>query len=133
MLLQDLEGYIALGDPAARLQVVRAPARKRRGAAVAPEAPERSGPVELTSSPAASPSLGISPAAIQRAVHELIAGRATVEELAATHGVAPAAVEEWRRVYTEAGLRAVAALAMAIHGGDGGGGGGPAAPPASGA
>lgn len=140
MLLQDLDGYLALGDPAARLQVARASARQRGAAA----APEQSGAVELVSRPGtsaapAAPAPGaaapaIDPGAIQRAVHELIAGRATTEQLAATHGVAPAVVEEWRRVYTEAGLRAVAALAAASRGGNGGaGGGGSAAPPASGA
>jgi hypothetical protein len=133
MMLQDLDGYVALGDPAARLQVARAQARKRGAAAAAP-APERSGAVELVSAPASASAPGIDPGAIQRAVHELIAGRATAEQLATTHGVAPAIVEEWRRVYTEAGLRAVAALVAATRGGNGGGGGGgPTAPPASGA
>ncbi|TMQ09277.1 MAG: hypothetical protein E6J91_30625 [Deltaproteobacteria bacterium] len=48
--------------------------------------------------------------AIEAAVHELIAGRATLAELAGRYGVTPATVAAWHRVYTTAGLRAVSEL-----------------------
>lgn len=101
LALQDLDGYIALGDPAARLAATRPEARARGEASV----------------PAVAPNLYVEPSAaldgdaIQTAVHDLIADRATVDELAVRHGVAAATVEAWRRVYTDAGLRAVSALA----------------------
>jgi hypothetical protein len=107
MVLQDLAGYIALGDPAARL------------AAAAQASPRAAGPGPIAevrtavaaSAPAAAPPAAVTAEAIQAAVHDLLAGRVTLDELAARHGVAAAAVAEWRRVYTEAGLRAVASLA----------------------
>lgn len=114
MVLQDLDGYIALGDPAARLAVAE------------PEAVEAAGSVaEVQSRPAAAatpdaaapsvtppvtPSAGIDASAIQAAVHDLIAGTATRAELAVRYDVSPATVDEWRRVYTDAGLRAVSEL-----------------------
>jgi hypothetical protein len=114
MALQDLDGYIALGDPAARLAEARPEARARGGAAAAAPAPAIeliSGSAGLPSSdPPAPTATTLDAGAIQTAVHDLIAGRATVEELAARHGVPPATVDRWRRVYTEAGLRAVSAL-----------------------
>lgn len=106
MVLQDLAGYIALGDPAARIAAAR-PGRA---------APARPGAVdEIRAAPALDPAAidaaAIDAATIEAAVHDLIAGRATPAELADRHGVAPATVEQWRRIYTEAGRRALAALA----------------------
>jgi hypothetical protein len=103
MVRQDLMAYIALGDPAVR---VRVPARDRRRA-VEPA------PAELHTASADAAPPALTAEAIQAAVHDLIAGRATLDELAARHGVAPAAVAAWRQVYTDAGLRAVASLAAA--------------------
>ncbi len=117
MVLQDLAGYIALGDPAARIAAA-APVSQR--AAELAQVPEVRAAVATPASvgapapaAAASSAPGLTGEAIQTAVHDLIAGRATLDELAARHGVPPAAVAEWRRVYTDAGLRAVASLAAA--------------------
>lgn len=110
MVLQDLAGYIALGDPAARIAVA-ARASQRAEPAGAPEV--RAAVATRAPAAAASSAPGLTGEAIQAAVHDLLAGRATLDELAARHGVAPAAVAEWRRVYTDAGLRAVASLAAA--------------------
>lgn len=101
MALQDLDGYIALGDPAARIAAERPEARARSSAAEL-----RSGSAERAASALPCPDAP----AIEAAVHELIAGRHTAGEIASRHGVAAADVERWRRVYTEAGLRAVAEL-----------------------
>jgi hypothetical protein len=49
------------------------------------------------------------------AVHDLIAGRATLAELTGRSGVEPATVADWHRVYTDAGLRAVSALVASTH------------------
>jgi hypothetical protein len=111
MVLQDLDGYIALGDPAARMAVSGASARAglihvATRDAVAPSAT----PPATLSTPV------IDAAAIQAAVHDLIAGRATLAELAGRYGVDPAAVAGWRRVYTDAGLRAVSELVASTHG-----------------
>jgi hypothetical protein len=106
MVLQDLAGYIALGDPAARIAAV---ARASQRAEPAPVAEVRTAAAGAPA--AAAPGPALTAEAIQAAVHDLLAGRATLDELAARHGVAAAAVAEWRRVYTEAGLRAVAPLA----------------------
>jgi hypothetical protein len=114
MVLQDLAGYIALGDPAARLAVTRPPARERVGGGAEDAALGAGGPaapVELTARAGDAPAAALDAAALEAAVHDLIAGRATVEQLAGKHGVAPGVVEEWRRVYTAAGLRAVTELA----------------------
>jgi hypothetical protein len=104
MVLQDLAGYIALGDPAARIAAVARASQRAEPAAVAEVR------TAGAASAAAAAAAGLTAEAIQAAVHDLIAGRATLDELAARHGVAAAAVAEWRRVYTEAGLRAVASL-----------------------
>lgn len=107
MVMQDLAGYIALGDPAARI-ATPARASLRPEPAAAPAADLRTAPA------AAGPAgAGLTAEAIQAAVHDLIAGRATTDELAARHGVPAAAVAAWRRIYTDAGLRAVAGLAAA--------------------
>jgi len=105
MVLQDLAGYVALGDPAARIAAVARASQRAEPAAVAE--------VRTASAPAAASAPALTAEAIQAAVHDLLAGRATLDELAARHGVAAAAVAEWRRVYTDAGLRAVASLAPA--------------------
>jgi hypothetical protein len=111
MVLQDLAGYLALGDPAARIAGAAAPAARRAAApAPAPVAEVRTA-VAASAPAAAAPAPGLTAEVIQAAVHALLAGRATLDELAARHGVAPAEVAEWRQVYTDAGLRAVASLA----------------------
>jgi hypothetical protein len=121
MVLQDLDGYIALGDPAARMAVSGASARAHGGVAAAVEP---AGPIHVTTRDAIAPSATpatlstavIDAAAIQAAVHDLIAGSATLAELAGRYGVDPATVAEWRRVYTDAGLRAVSELVASTHG-----------------
>jgi hypothetical protein len=112
MVLQDLDGYIVLGDPAARMAVAEPGVRARDGAAAAVEP---AGPVEISTRGAPAPAAThsaptIDAGAIQAAVHDLIAGSATLDQLAARSGVPPATIAEWRRVYTDAGLRAVAEL-----------------------
>lgn len=131
MALQDLNGYLVLGDPAARL-AISALRAGLRASADAEERPAPSAPAaELWSAPPApgegtppAPAESAAPApdaiAIEAAVHDLLAGRATAGDLAARHGVAPSTVEHWRRVYTEAGRAAVAALS-ANRGGSGSG------------
>jgi hypothetical protein len=143
MVLQDLDGYIVLGDPAARVTgsgpEARVPAVRPelRGIEPAPIADLRSGPSDAirdaappaatTVDPGAPPGTGaieagaieagaieagaIEAGAIEAAVHDLIARRATLAELAGLHGVTPDAVARWHRVYTEAGRRAVSELA----------------------
>ena len=109
LVRQDLSGYIALGDPAARLVVPdRSEARPGRLAEHAAGAASRAAP-EIA--PAAAPA--ISAEDIEAAVHALIAGLATPDELAARLGATTAAVAEWRRVYTDAGRRALAELVAA--------------------
>jgi hypothetical protein len=120
MVLQDLDGYIALGDPAARMAIARPDARARDGAAAAVE-PDR--PIEIATRDVAAPAATLTATtldagAIEAAVFDLLAGRATPAALAARYGVAPEVVEHWRRVYTEAGLRAVSALVGAPGGPD---------------
>jgi hypothetical protein len=110
MVRQDLAGYIALGDPAARLVVPhRSEARDARSAERTATAASRVAPEIATAAPARS----VSTADIEASVHALIAGRATPGELAARHGVPEALVEDWRRVYTDAGRRALAELVAA--------------------
>jgi hypothetical protein len=171
MVLQDLDGYIALGDPAARI----APRPRASDAMTAAAAGIRPASVELVSPAAAAGSARaasaevVSPAAaagstrdapgvsasdiiaagtstsravatgasatdeaatidprtIQAAVHDLLADRATLAEIAARHGVAADVAARWRRVYTEAGLRAVTALLATAGGSSRGGRGEP--------
>jgi hypothetical protein len=123
MVQQDLDGYIALGDPAARVTTGRPDARAHDDAAAiepAAVADLRSGHPGAIGDAAAPAARLAGPAidagVIAAAVHELIAGRATLAELAGRHGVAPAAIAEWHRVYTEAGLRAVSELAASAGG-----------------
>jgi hypothetical protein len=105
----------ALGDPAARMAVSGASARPH-GAVAAAANP--AGPIHVTTRDAIAPpappatlaTAAIDAAAIQAAVHDLIAGRATLAELAGRYGLDPTIVAGWRRVYTDAGLRAVSAL-----------------------
>jgi hypothetical protein len=126
MVLQDLDGYITLGDPAARIAVARASGHARDDAdTVAPAGPitdirNLPGLRDLYSSnapgapgdPAPPPTsvAAVDASAIQAAVHELIAGTATLAEIAGRYGAPQATIAEWHRVYTDAGLRAVAAL-----------------------
>src|SRR4051794_15236226 len=77
MIRQDLMGYIALGDPAVRIGV---PARSRRRAEPAPAE-------VLTEVAAPAAASALTAEAIQAAVHDLLAGRATLDELAGRHGV----------------------------------------------
>ena len=107
MVLADLDGYIALGDPAARIAVA-GPAARVEPAGPGAEVSSRHAEVVTGDAPAPAPAIDAE--AIAAAVHALIAGRATLAELAGRYGVPPATVDEWRRVYTDAGLRAVSAL-----------------------
>src|ERR1700759_2380576 len=98
--MQDLDGYIPLGEPAAR-RAAPAEARKPRPAAAPPT-------INTATAAPAHPALDA--AAIEAAIPDLIAGRATRDPLATRCGVTAATVDEWRRVYTEAGRRAVTEL-----------------------
>jgi hypothetical protein len=123
MVMQDLDGYIALGDPAARLLVDDASRPAARS--ISPAAVEiRSAASELAAATASSASIStrstaagatgaisvLDPAAIQTAIYDLIAERATPADVAARLGVDTATVTAWHRAYTETGLRAVLAL-----------------------
>jgi hypothetical protein len=130
MALQDLDGYVVLGDPAARLAVPPRPSASTSTStststlADAAAIPEPSAPAaELRSAPDLAEDAAEHAApdaiAIEAAVHDLIAGRATADDLAGRYGVAPAIVEHWRRVYTEAGRAAVAALSADHRGSSG--------------
>jgi hypothetical protein len=89
-----------------------------------PRPSQPAGPINVTTRDAIAPpatpatlsTAVIDAAAIQAAVHDLIAGSATLAELAGRYGVAPATVAAWRRVYTDAGLRAVSERVASTHG-----------------
>jgi len=113
MVRQDLDGYIALGDPAARMAVAGPDAAARGASAIVePARPAEIATRDATSPPATLPpaTVEVSADAMEAAVFDLIAGRATPAEVAARYRVAAEVVDQWRRVYTEAGLRAVGEL-----------------------
>lgn len=94
MLHQDLDGYVLLGDPAARLAVdPRAAAQPRRPAA-APVSP--------------GPTIDLDTA--EEIVHALIAGNEAPAALAKKHGVDRRLLRQWEQAYLEAGRAALAKL-----------------------
>ena len=110
MLHQDLDGYVLLGDPAARLAVDPKQAARPR-----PEAPAPQTRVRVEAAPQARVGVAAAPAAphldldtMEAIVHALIAGDEAPAALASKHGVDKRLLREWERVYMEAGRAALA-------------------------
>ncbi|WP_428264808.1 hypothetical protein [Haliangium sp.] len=117
MLHHDLAGYLLLGDPAARLPVesVRRRRRDRRREhpqrPVEPCAPPPAAAYELAQHAPPCP-LEQQLGHMEQIVHARIQGYSAAA-LAQIHGVEEYLVEQWRRVYTDAGREALAALGAA--------------------
>lgn len=107
MLRQDLGGYLLLGDPATRLPLApgAAAAKASPAPAVARSAPA---PGPIAKAPAAVEAHDV--AAMQRAVHEVIAGGKGHEVIAREHGISRAELERWVDEYCAAGRAALAKL-----------------------
>lgn len=122
MLHQDLDGYVLLGDPAARLPidpaVVKAARRRKRGKRAAPATPSIStpapSPAAESSTPAESPPAGVDLAVdlatMIAIVGAIIRDEATPKKLAEKHGIARETIEGWVEVYDQAGRAALQKL-----------------------
>ena len=117
---QDLDGYVLLGDPAARLALAppaRAPAASRRDRDEASDpapSPLRADPAteivtEITSD------AGLDLDQLEDAVHEVIAAEQDPAAIAAEYGVSESQISRWHEVYTEAGRAALAAMLKAAR------------------
>jgi len=107
MLRADLDGYVLLGDPAARLNLAPR-ARVARQAAPAPAPTPAPMPVVTTPTPApATAPTGPDVDTMEQAVHELIMGEESVKALAAKYDVSRGTLREWEEIYTEAGRAAL--------------------------
>ncbi|KFE61928.1 hypothetical protein [Hyalangium minutum] len=109
MLRQDLSGYLLLGDPAARLPLTQAEASASLALQVRPSlsvAPEVSLAQHLASSAGALPPTE----AMAEAVLGMLSGEESEKAIASRMGVPLSELRRWRKVYTEAGLKALAAL-----------------------
>ncbi|WP_224366234.1 hypothetical protein [Hyalangium versicolor] len=109
MLRQDLSGYILLGDPAVRLPLT--------GAAAVPREvlPERRNPFVAPALPVAQSqvfAMGALPSAedMAEAVLVMLSGEESERALATRVGVPLAELRRWKKVFTEAGLKALAGL-----------------------
>jgi hypothetical protein len=105
MLRQDLAGFILLGDPAVRLPL--APARVEApvpGISLDAMAQIGLGEFEL---PAPAISEGKA-AAAEQAILELLAGKGSVKDIAARHGISSGELRRWEELYRAAGLEALA-------------------------
>jgi hypothetical protein len=91
MLRNDLRGYVLLGDPAARLPL--------QGSEAALIAPQPQVPPDVAS---ATPRRD--PAAMERAVLEVLAGDRTGREIAAKYGFSREDLGRWADAYKAAGL-----------------------------
>jgi hypothetical protein len=109
MLRQDLAGYILLGDPAVRLPLAQAEAapslapQKRPGLAGIPSVPME---------PLLSPGAGslLSAEAMAEAVLAMLSGEESERAIALRAGISLAELRRWMKVYTQAGLKALAEL-----------------------
>ncbi|HYH98599.1 hypothetical protein [Hyalangium sp.] len=103
MLRQDLAGYILLGDPAVRLPLAsaRVEASVPRSHLDAMASVGLAG-FELPAPPAPEPT------AAEQAVIELLAGKGTLADIAARHGIAPGELCQWEELYRAAGRAALA-------------------------
>lgn len=105
MLHHDLDGYLLLGDPAARL-TVQAPARSPRRRPNAEQHARR--PASL---PETERSVDVDEHHMEQAVHAMIADADSlevIESLAETYQVETHTLRAWKEVYTAAGRRALA-------------------------
>ena len=107
MLHQDLDGYVLLGDPAARL-AISPPLRQPRATAKSARA--------SASTPAPAPATAsdipehLDVESLEEIVHAMIAGDESPKVLAEKHGVSKKCLREWEDIYTEAGRAALKAL-----------------------
>jgi hypothetical protein len=100
MLHQDLAAYVLLGDPAARLQIERAPAQAEiRAAAISAPARQKAMPREVAP--------GFDVDRIEEAVLAMLGGDEAPNAIAKRFGVERAEIERWVKVYREAGRAAV--------------------------
>lgn len=113
MLHQDLDGYILLGDPAARLALSRSP----RDHGVSRPAPELArNPPTMESEPEPEPASDrdvpeeLELDQLEDAVHEVIAAEQSRREIAKEYGVSESQISRWHEIYTEAGRAALAKL-----------------------
>ncbi len=110
MLHHDLDGYILLGDPAAKLTVTPSQRRRRRRPAPAVTTPPSPQPAVTLTAPAPAPAgETTSVADMEAAVHALIEGEGA-KALAAQYGVDKRTIQRWHEVYTSAGQAALEAL-----------------------
>ncbi|MBN1205376.1 MAG: hypothetical protein JXB05_10675 [Myxococcaceae bacterium] len=109
MLRQDLAGYILLGDPAVRLPLAQAEAT----ASLAPrELPSLRVMPALPMAQALALGAGALPSTedMAEAVLLMLSGEESERAIASSVGVPLAELRRWRRIYTEAGLKALAEL-----------------------
>ena len=109
MLRQDLAGYILLGDPAVRLPLAQAEAAPTLALQARPSL---SAAADLSVSQLVTPGAGSlhSSEAMAEAVLVLLSGEESEQTIASRVGVTRAELRRWRKVYTEAGVKALAAL-----------------------
>ncbi len=112
MLRQDLSGYILLGDPAVRLPLTHAEAAPSRALL---ERPSLSVRPELPVAQPLAPGAGALPSAedMAEAVLNMFRGDESERAIASRVGVSLAELCRWRKVYMEAGLKALAGLRSA--------------------
>ena len=120
MLHQDLDGYVLLGDPAARLPIDRdavaaEAARRRRAARNAATQELARGSTPSISTPAATSAPALLSAAVDFKTMVEIVGMAIREEatpkkLARQHGITRETIDEWVREYDQAGQAALKKL-----------------------
>ncbi|MCG8418152.1 MAG: hypothetical protein MJE77_09450 [Proteobacteria bacterium] len=121
MLHQDVDGYVLLGDPAARLSIdphaIKAARRRKRAARARPE----STPEISTAPPSAEPAAGandidaIDLDTMEEAVHAMLAGEESPKALAKKYSVDRKVLRQWEEIYTEAGRAALQRLRDGIN------------------
>jgi hypothetical protein len=99
MLRADLDGYVLLGDPAARLQLAPRAKVARSFARSPPEVQVRSAPSTRLIGPDVD--------TMEQAVHDLIMGEESIKSLEKKYGVKRRELREWEDLYTEAGRAAL--------------------------
>lgn len=104
MLRADLDGYVLLGDPAAKLNLAPRATAVRSAVTAAPApAPV---PIQVQSAPKTAPT-GPDVDTMEQAVHDLLIGEAGMKALEGRYGVGRKDLREWEAIYTEAGRAAL--------------------------